>query len=108
MPTATLLFYNAFWDYRSLVIFAPLDPSYLTGKLFSVAGIQSHVFSYLNCFKRRLLSQLVTQPTIGCFLNEPTPASFLFILIIFKHFTETNCRRQWDLNSDGRNSRLAR
>ena len=39
----------------------------------------------------------------------PTPASFLFIFVLFKHkFYRKNCRRQRDSNSDRLSRRRAR
>ena len=41
--------------------------------------------------------------------NVPTPASFLFIFVLFKHkFYRKNCRHQQDSNSDHRSWRRAR
>ena len=58
-----------------------------------------------------LLPNILLCPSLQLFFlkNGPTPASFLFIFVLFKHkFYRKNCRHQQDSNSDHRSWRRAR
>ena len=84
----------------------------MSGVLTQV-GTRSHkrvqrVKKWFNC-SYLWAAPTITNSTIFFLKKWPTPASFLFIFVLFKHkFYRKNCRLQQDSNLDHRSWRQAR